>query len=88
LPPQRVPKKHLVTKGKIAPGMLVQVNTKNGPQEAIVVKVGLKNIDVDTNHPLAGKTLTFDIEVVDIRDATTEEISHGHAHQPGGCGSH
>jgi len=88
LPPQRVPKKHLVTKGKIATGMLVQINTKNGSQEAIVVKVGLKNIDVDTNHPLAGKTLTFDIQIVDIRDATAEELTHGHAHQSGGCGGH
>lgn len=85
-PPQRVPKKHLITKGKITAGMLVQINTKNGQQEAMVVKVGLKNIDVDTNHPLAGKTLTFDIEVVDIRAATEEEMAHGHAHKGGSCG--
>lgn len=83
---QRIPKKHLLTKGKITPGMIVQVNTPQGAQEAVVVKVGLKNIDIDSNHPYAGKTLTFDLEVLDIRDATADEISHGHVHGAGGCG--
>lgn len=39
---------------------------------------------VDGNHPLAGKSLTFDVEVVDVRDATAEEIAHGHVHGEGG----
>ena len=82
--PQRVPKKHLITKGKITPGMVVQINTENGSKEAIVVKVGLKNIDIDSNHPLAGKTLVFDVDVVEVRAATEDELSHGHAHGVGG----
>jgi FKBP-type peptidyl-prolyl cis-trans isomerase SlyD len=49
-----------------------------------VLKAGKFNIDVDTNHPLAGKTLSFDIEIIDTRAATSEEISHGHAHGIGG----
>lgn len=49
-----------------------------------MVKAGLKTIDVDTNHPLAGRTLNFEIEVLDVRDATAEEIAHGHAHGAGG----
>ena len=81
---QRVAKKHLLTKGKLTPGMIVQLNTKQGPQEAIVVKAGLKNIDIDSNHPLAGKTLVFDVEVLDVREATKEELDHGHAHGVGG----
>lgn len=81
---QRVPKKHLLTKGKITPGQIVQINTEHGATEAVVIKVGLKNVDIDANHPLAGKTLVFSIEVVDVRDATSEEIAHGHAHGAGG----
>ncbi|WP_317931618.1 peptidylprolyl isomerase [Halioxenophilus sp. WMMB6] len=86
--PRRVPIKHLVTKGKIKPGMIVQVNTEHGPMEAVVVKVGLKNIDIDTNHPYAGKTLTFEIKILDVRPATPEELAHGHAHGIGGHHHH
>jgi FKBP-type peptidyl-prolyl cis-trans isomerase SlyD len=52
--------------------------------QAVVRKVGRFNVDVDANHPLAGKTLTFDVEVMDVRDATEEESTHGHVHGPGG----
>ena len=41
-------------------------------------------ITADFNHALAGKSLTFNVEVVEVREATAEEISHGHAHGPGG----
>jgi FKBP-type peptidyl-prolyl cis-trans isomerase SlyD len=85
---QRIPIKHLhnhaALKNKLKPGMLVQVNTQHGPWEAVVLKVGKFNVDIDSNHPLAGKTLAFDIEVVDIREATAEELAHGHAHGVGG----
>ena len=81
---QRVPKKHILTKGKLVPGMIVDVNTKEGAQQAKVIKVGLKNVDIDSNHPLAGKTLTFEVEVIEVRAATTEELAHGHAHGVGG----
>ncbi len=83
---QRITKKHILTKGKLTPGMIVQVNTEHVPQEAIIVKVGLKTVDLDSNHPYAGKTLTFDMEVIELREATAEEISHGHVHGAGGCG--
>lgn len=81
---QRVPKKHLLTKGKIIPGQIVQVNTEQGAHEAVVLKVGLKNVDIDANHPLAGKTLVFAIEIVDVREASADEVAHGHAHGEGG----
>lgn len=83
---QRVPLKHLATKGPIQEGQMVVVNTREGGRQARVLKVGHFNVDLDLNHPLAGKTLTFEIEVVDVRDATQEELTHGHAHGPGGHG--
>ena len=50
----------------------------------MVAKVGKFNADVDFNHPLAGRTLYYEIVVVGIRDASAEEIAHGHVHGPGG----
>lgn len=81
---QRVPIKHLVFAGKLRPGMAVKVNTDHGLKDVRVVKVGRFNADVDTNHPLAGLSLTFEIEIVEVRAATAEERAHGHAHGPGG----
>jgi len=49
-----------------------------------VTEVGLDSITVDANHPLAGVELNFIVEVVDVREATAEELSHGHVHGPGG----
>jgi FKBP-type peptidyl-prolyl cis-trans isomerase SlyD len=83
---QRVPLKHLATKGPIAVGQMVVVNTREGGRQARVLKVGHFNVDLDLNHPLAGRTLTFDIEIVEVRAASDEERAHGHAHGPGGHG--
>jgi len=80
----RVPIKHLIRPGRLSVGKAVAVNTQRGATRAIVTKVGRFNVDVDFNHPLAGRTLVFDVEVVDVRDATQEELQHGHAHGPGG----
>jgi FKBP-type peptidyl-prolyl cis-trans isomerase SlyD len=78
---QRIPIKHLINKSKrYKAGMVVQVSTKEGPRDVVITKVGKFNVDVDTNHPLAGLTVTFNIVVQDIRDATADEISHGHCH--------
>lgn len=81
---QRVPAKHFRDARQLKPGRLVSIQTRRGPVQATVVKVGRFNIDVDTNHPLAGQTLTFDVEVIEVRDATGAEIEHGHVHGPGG----
>jgi FKBP-type peptidyl-prolyl cis-trans isomerase SlyD len=81
---QKVPVKHLIFKGKLQPGMAVQLNTSKGRQPVTISKAGRHSAQIDTNHPLAGKTLTFDIEIVAVRDATAEELSHGHAHGVGG----
>ena len=81
---QRVPAKHFGEGRRLKPGQLVILNTQQGPRQVTVLKVGRFNIDVDANHPLAGQSLTFDVEVTDVRDATEEEVSHGHVHGPGG----
>jgi FKBP-type peptidyl-prolyl cis-trans isomerase SlyD len=81
---QRVPIKHLLKKGKIRAGDVVQVSTEQGQRSVTVLKVGRHSADIDSNHPLAGQELTFDIEVTDIRAAEAEELAHGHAHGPGG----
>jgi FKBP-type peptidyl-prolyl cis-trans isomerase SlyD len=49
-----------------------------------VTNVGLDSITVDANHELAGVELNFDVEVMDVRNASAEEISHGHVHGAGG----
>ena len=81
---QRVPTKHLIFKGKLRPGMAVQLNTSEGPRPVTVAKVGRHSADIDTNHPLAGKVLNFAIEITGVRAASDEEIAHGHAHGVGG----
>ena len=81
---QRIPIKHLFQKKRLQKGMIVSVNTQDGPREVVIEKVGKFNVDVDTNHPLAGKDLHFKIKIEDVREATAEEIAHGHAHGPGG----
>ena len=81
---QRIPVKHLIYKGKLRPGLTVQVNTADGRRPATVVKAGKFSADIDTNHPLSGQTLTFNIDIVELREATAEERAHRHVHGPGG----
>jgi FKBP-type peptidyl-prolyl cis-trans isomerase SlyD len=80
---QRVPKKHFGDQ-RLEPGMQVVLNTNFGPRAVTIEKVGMSVVDVDLNHPMAGKDLHFDIEVVDVREATAEELEHGHVHGDGG----
>jgi FKBP-type peptidyl-prolyl cis-trans isomerase SlyD len=49
-----------------------------------VLKVGVSVVDVDLNHPMAGMTLEFETEIVSVREATAEELEHGHVHGDGG----
>lgn len=65
-------------------GMQVQVDTQHGPAIAIVSKISGEEVTLDMNHPLAGMTLYFDVEVMDVREAQKEEIEHGHVHGHGG----
>ncbi|QBY05423.1 peptidylprolyl isomerase [Thalassotalea sp. HSM 43] len=81
---QRVPAKHLQGAKKWKPGMVAVVETDQGQRQVTVLKVGRFMITVDTNHPYAGQSLSFDIDVLDVRAADESEISHGHAHGIGG----
>ena len=84
---QRVPIKHLQFPGpvkKILPGMPATLETNQGKRAVVVLKVGKFNADVDFNHPLAGKVLYYEVQVEGIRDASAEEIAHGHVHGVGG----
>ena len=80
---QRIPKKHFGAQ-KLEPGMQVVLNTNFGPRAVTIQKVGMSVVDVDLNHPMAGRDLRFDIEIVDVREASPEEIEHGHVHGEGG----
>ena len=81
---QRLSAKHLKHAGKLKPGKIVQVQTEQGPRMVTVIKVGLKTVDVDANHPFAGRPLRFELEVIEVRDADADEKAHGHVHGPGG----
>ncbi len=80
---QRVPKKHFSGQ-RLQPGMQVVLNTNFGPRAVTIQKVGMSVVDVDLNHPMAGKDLHFDVEIVEVREATPEELEHGHVHGDGG----
>jgi len=80
---QRVPKKHFNGQ-RLEPGMQVVLNTNFGPRAVTIEKVGMSVVDVDLNHPMAGKDLHFDVEIVDVREASEEELQHGHVHGEGG----
>ena len=65
-------------------GMQVEVELDQGKSIAVVSKIEGENVSLDLNHPLAGQTLHFDVEIMEVREATAEELSHGHVHGVGG----
>ncbi len=85
---QRVPANVFQGVDEIEVGMRFLADTDQGPIPVEITEVDGDEVVVDGNHMLAGQTLTFDVEVVAVREATTEEVEHGHVHQAGGCGGH
>lgn len=82
---QSVPRENFQGIDDISVGMQFQTPTEDGSQQVVtVMTVDDKQVTVDGNHPLAGVPLNFDVTVVDVRDATDEELEHGHVHGPGG----
>ncbi|AOA58067.1 peptidylprolyl isomerase [Acinetobacter larvae] len=81
---QEVPKNMFQGVDNIEAGMQFQAQTDDGVQIVTVKAVEGETILVDANFPLAGQDLTFDVEIVDIREASAEELEHGHVHGAGG----
>ena len=83
---QTVPKEVLAGVEDLAVGTQLRATTDDGEQTVIVIDVQAEEITVDGNHPLAGLDLNFDVEIIEVRAATEEELEHGHVHAEGGCG--
>lgn len=81
---QQVPLEAFKGIENVQPGMAVTAQTEHGPVNLIVTEVDEATVTVDGNHPLAGKSLNFSVTVDSIRDASEEEIAHGHVHGPDG----
>ncbi|MDT3695425.1 MAG: peptidylprolyl isomerase [Ignavibacterium sp.] len=70
-------------------GMEYMASNPDGVQMPFtIIEVNDDEITIDFNHPFAGMNLNFDLELVDVRDATVEELAHGHVHGPGGHHHH
>jgi FKBP-type peptidyl-prolyl cis-trans isomerase SlyD len=83
LEPQRVPRTAFPPDMPIEKGMMFQARSPEGEQIPVwVVGVEAGVVLIEPNHPLAGATLHFDVTVVEVRDATAEELQHGHVHGP------
>jgi len=82
---QEVPRDRFDPSIELKAGMQFQAQTPEGVQLIRVVDVQGEQVKVDGNHPLADVTLNFDVKVVEVREATEEEISHGHVHGSDGC---
>ena len=67
-------------------GMSFRATTDGGEQSVTIVDKDESHVTVDGNHPLSGHTLMFDVSVEGVREATAEELAHGHVHGEGGCG--
>ncbi|GGX73386.1 peptidylprolyl isomerase [Saccharospirillum salsuginis] len=77
---QSVPKDAFQGVEKVEEGMVFTAQTQGGPLQVTVTQVEDDTVTVDGNHPLAGKSLSFKGEVAEVREATAEELEHGHVH--------
>lgn len=81
---QDVPREQFNELGDLAIGMQFRVETSGGPLAVTIVEISDETVTIDGNHPLAGVNLNFAVAVREVREATDEEIQHGHAHGPDG----
>ena len=81
---QKVPKSQFPDDMKLVPGLVLGAQSDRGPVQFSVVSIDGDEVTVDFNHQMAGMTLRFSVEVVGIREATRDELAHGHAHGVGG----
>jgi FKBP-type peptidyl-prolyl cis-trans isomerase SlyD len=85
---QHVPKRSFQGVGDLRPGMRFTTQTQQGPRGVLVTRVSGDMVTIDGNHPLAGQALHFDVEITEVRAASTDELRHGHVHGPGGHHHH
>jgi len=81
---QQVPRRALKGIADVRVGMRLQTQSSQGARAVTVTGVSGDMVTLDGNHPLAGKSLNFEVEVAGVRAATEEELSHGHVHGAGG----
>jgi FKBP-type peptidyl-prolyl cis-trans isomerase SlyD len=79
-----IPKKQIDGVPNLKVGMQLQGNGPSGPQVVTISKIEGDEVTLDANHPLAGENLHFDVTIREVRNATPEELSHGHVHGEGG----
>ncbi|TDO06876.1 MULTISPECIES: FKBP-type peptidyl-prolyl cis-trans isomerase [Halomonas] len=80
---QEVPRDAFQGVDNVEPGMQFQAQTQGGPLMVTVTSVEGDTVTVDGNHPLAGQPLNFDVEIAEVREASEDEIEHGHVHGEG-----
>ncbi len=85
---QEVPKQHFPAEIPLKVGMQLAAQGPHGVIPVVIADIKKDTVMVDFNHPLAGKDLVFEIEVVGVRDASAEELSHGHTHGEDGHHGH
>lgn len=81
---QTVPRNAFPDDADLRVGMRFQTQTARGPQVVVVTQVSDESVCVDGNHPLAGQHLNFAVQITDVREASDEELEHGHVHGAGG----
>ncbi len=79
-----IPRDRMDGTDDVTVGMQLQVRTSDGPRVVYVVALSDSTVTIDANHPLAGVALHFDVTVIEVRDATSEEIAHGQLHDAHG----
>jgi FKBP-type peptidyl-prolyl cis-trans isomerase SlyD len=84
---QRVPRQALPVDGGLKIGDVFQAGADRHAPVVKVVAIEGDTVLLDANHPLAGVDLSFEVEILTAREATAEEVRHGHAHGPAGCDS-
>ena len=85
---QDIPRDQFPADMDIEPGMVMAAHSDQGPVQFAIASVDENIVRVDFNHQMAGKTLHFEVKVNSVRDASPEELSHGHVHGPGGHHHH
>jgi FKBP-type peptidyl-prolyl cis-trans isomerase SlyD len=81
---QEVPRDAFRGVNDLQPGMQFRAESDRGPMSVVITAIEGDKVTVDGNHPLAGATLHFAIEITEVREASVEEVLHGHVHGAGG----